>query len=204
MRTKLEIVLGSGSLVCMLVAAGSAAPQRVLKGNEPPFPPTSGTAKIVLTLPPSAIENSLEELCGSSSLIVDGFVQSTLTPWINGKSLETDVILLIRSVLKGNLTGQQLLVSQPGGVLGQFKEDSPQYSLMQPGEHYILFLERDNRTGVPVREGLPRYHIMGSFIGSFRIEAEKVHLNPGTGDSLRRKYDGADLQETLGEINGCL
>src|SRR5258708_23124599 len=122
MRTKRESVLGSVSLVCMLVAAGSAAPQRVLKGNVPPFPPTSGTVEILLTPPPSAMKNSLEELCGSSSLIVDGFVQSTLTPWIHGNSLETDLILLIRSVLKGKLTGQQLLVSQTAASSGSSKK----------------------------------------------------------------------------------
>src|SRR3972149_3377364 len=96
-KCSLVVFLMSGALLSSAIAA----PQRPTKGNEPSWPPANGTATTMISLAPGAMPESFQRLCDASLLIVEGYVQSIFPPWINGKSLETDAVLLVTRVLKG-------------------------------------------------------------------------------------------------------
>ena len=96
--------------------------QRVVAGTPPaPYPPPNATATFFLDLPPGYEPKSSEQLCDSSTLIVDAYVQSVLPPRQNGRRLETDAIVLVNQVLKGSDSIQQVVISQRGGYLDNTK-----------------------------------------------------------------------------------
>jgi hypothetical protein len=175
--------------------------QRRVAGTDPP---ASGTARFVIHPSPNSQPESLNELCASSRLIVDAFVHSTFPARNLGRLLETDVVLLVTQTLKGSASPQQVVVAQRGGVVGEHKQLPTQYSLMQPGERYIIFLTDDPRQNVPVRVGIPRYWITGQWVGILRVDAGAVHMSSGTPTSLRDKYDRMNLEQFLGEITSCI
>jgi len=151
--------------------ASTAFAQRVVKGVEPPFPPQHGTASLTLDVNPDALTDSIEKLADRSLLIVEGHVQAVFPPWIRSQSFETDAMILITRVLKGSISEKQVVVSQAGGIMGDVKILPTQYSLMQTGEHYILFLQNESRTFAPAHPGIPRYSIIGGGIsGTVRVD----------------------------------
>jgi hypothetical protein len=177
---------------------------RVRKGEQPPWPPASGTAEFFLDFPPGYLPESLKQLCDSSRLIVDGYVQTIFPPReASPRSLETDAVLLVSQVLKGTDAGK-VVVAQRGGVIGQFKEVPHQYALLQLGEHYIAFLIDDKRPNLPVRVGIPRYGITGAFVGLFRVDGDKIHLSSGIPSVLRTRYEGMNPEQAMTEIRTCV
>jgi hypothetical protein len=118
---------------------------RVPRGKVPEFPPKSGTATLMVNrgpLPPNFRGEMLEYLCDSSNLIITGTVESS-SVWVNGRGLVTDSVLHVDSIIKGAQTASRVVVSQSGGAMGEFNIVTEQYSLMQSGERYVLFLEQD-------------------------------------------------------------
>ena len=111
-------------------------------GGEPPPPPPSpppNSSTFTLSLAPGYLPKSFDELCDSSTLIVEAYVQSILAPRQNVRYpsgmqlrqersrpifmyLETDAILLVSQVLKGPEAIREVVISQKGGVLGQYTE----------------------------------------------------------------------------------
>jgi hypothetical protein len=179
----------------------TAFAQRVVKGAEPPFPPQHGTASLTLYVNPDADPDSIEKLADQSLLIAEGYVQSVFPPWIRNQSFETDAMILVTRVLKGSLSGEQVVVSQAGGIMGDVKILPTQYSLMQTGEHYILFLKSDPRTFGPTHPGIPRYSIAGGGVaGMVRVDGQNIHVSEGTRDVFRSKYEGLSFVEALTAI----
>ena len=179
----------------------TAFAQRVVKGAEPPFPPQHGTASLIVDVNPDALPDSIEKLADRSMLIVEGYVQTVFPPWIRYQSFETDAMILVTRVLKGSLSGEQVVVSQAGGILGDVKILTDQYSLMKTGEHYILFLQDETRTFAPVHPGIPRYSIIGASIsGAVRVDGQNIHVNEGNGDVFKKKYEGLSFDEAFTAI----
>jgi hypothetical protein len=196
-------LLGVLVVATIATAAALVAPQRPPKGKGPEsFPPSIGTAYFDLDFAPGALPGSLDQLIENSSLIVDGYVQSVIPPWVEveGQFLNTDVIVLVTRILKGTLPEKQIVVSQIGGTLGQFTQVPSQYTVMQQGEHVVLFLAPDVRANTPVHAEIPRFAIRGEFVGLFRERDGKVQLSKGTPAGLREKYDGMDLQQVLSDV----
>ena len=187
-------------LLLMLVAAAFVSAQaqqqqgRPLKGSE--SLPSSGTSTLIVDAASSP--TTLVRLTHSADLIVDAQVISVSSRQIAPSlpNLETDVLVGVSEVFKGDPSIRELVVTQSGGVLGQYREISAQYSLMQPGERYFLFLVKDTRTELPQIENFPRYGIRGVWSGMFRIDANgNVRVAPATAESLKRQVDG--LPSTL-------
>jgi hypothetical protein len=178
--------------------ASTAFAQRVVKGGEPPFPPQHGTASLTLDVNPDVDPDSIEKLADQSLVIVEGYVQAVFPPWIWERSFKTDAMILVTRVLKGSLSGVQVVVSQNGGIMGEVKILPTQYSLMQAGEHYFLFLTNDSRTYAPTHAGIPRYLIAGGGVaGTVRVDGKTIHVSEGTRDVFRNKYEGASFDEAL-------
>ena len=185
----------------------------------PPSPPPSGVT-FDLLLAPGSLPGSFEELCDSSILIVEAYVQSVLAPrqdlrYPSGTQLlqersfpifhylETDAILRVSEVLKGPESIRQVVLSQKGGVLGSYTELPAQYDLMQRGKHYILFLADEARSDLPDVRGIPRYALNGAWTGMFRIDEGGVHMSPDTAEAIREQFDGRSSQDVITEIQRC-
>lgn len=150
-------------------------------------------------MPPALIP-----LCQRSNLIIQGQVASVLPARKLGlRSLETDVIVTVSSVLKGTSEAPQVVISPRGGTIGQFTEQPTQYDLMKPGERYILFLTDDDRKNIPAVPGIPRHWITGFWAGIFRVDGQTLHLPSGAPKMLRDKYDSADVQTAFKDITAA-
>ncbi len=206
------------------------------EGGGPPPPPSWPSNSVSLALPlagpppdsvsfslphaPGLLPRSIEELCDSSILIAEVYVQSVLSPRegvrnLSGigilqegsfpffRFLETDSILAVSRVLRGSESIRQVVISQKGGVVGSYSELPIQYHLMQPAERYILFLADEARTDLPDVRGIPRYALNGSWTGLFRINENILHLSPDTADVIREQFDGRSSQDVTTEIQRC-
>ena len=177
---------------------------RVRRGERPAFPPERGTAHLSVDLsplPPSFRGEMLEYLCSFSTLIITGTVESS-SVWVNGRGLETDSVLRIDSVIKGTETASRVVVAQSGGTIGEFKIITEQYSLMEAGERYILFLQEDRRNQLPPQQSdIRRYGITRAWEGTFRIDdQQKVRLAAAAPAVLREKYEGMQIDEAMTHI----
>ncbi len=163
----------------------------------------------------AGISKTIEDLSDSSPMIVEVYVQSVFPATEVGRTLETDVRLRVERIIKGASPGPEIVVSQMGGVLGDRRQLTTQFSLMQAGEHYVLFLESppppsnvQPRTiylppPVPVQRpdrGLPRFKIKGEFVGLMRIEGESVRWSAGMPPEWKAKYDGQNARKSLSEL----
>ena len=213
MRHKWVFVLLAALAVGTVSAFQTVKPPLGLQqGGRPPFPPQSGTAYFNLDYAPGApgtpgTMQSLDALVEGSSLIVEGYVQSVQTPFVDGPFLHTDVIVLVSRVLKGSIQENQVIISQAGCTLGQFTQMTDDYEILKQGEHVVLFLTKNTRTNdmngkpLPVYAGIPRLAITGNFVGLFRERGGKGDLSHGTPAQLRNIYQGVDLQQVLNDIS---
>ena len=129
---------------------------------------------------------TLEALIDFSPIIVEATVESAF-PVIDRRPLTSDFLIRVNKVVKGNLTSNQIAVHQFGGTLGGRTADPGQYSLMLPGERYILFLIGNALPNLPDR-GVPRYDLAASFYGLARIEGSQVTWSKGMPETWRTTY----------------
>jgi hypothetical protein len=67
--------------------------------------------------------------------------------------------------------------------------------MMQPAEHYILFLRSENRRNLLERPGMVRFALTGECGGSFRImDDNTIKLARATSSALRATYQGKPVQ----------
>ncbi len=180
------IVLIAASL--NLVAQSQTSPSGPRSLAPPPVPRGIG----LLTVDVFPEPQSLKQLTDMSSLIVEGVVEKVMPSRGAGQTwIETDFVLGIARALKGSAEGPTIVISQMGGKVGDSTSQPTQYSLVQPGEQYILFLKEDDRTTVPSVAGLKRYGIVGAWSGLLFVGADGLlHTDPKYHDLLRKKYEG--------------
>ena len=145
--------------IFVLVAQALSAQDRVIKGQEPAFPPVSGEGQFILHPSRRSQSKSLKELVDASQIIVDATVQQVLPARVFPRRLETDVVLSTNRVIKGPEALTAFVVSQNGGVVGGFTEEPRQYSMMQTGEHYLIFGKGEDRQ---LFRPLAAYHVTKS------------------------------------------
>lgn len=143
--------------LCIMLIAAMLPASYAQEGRRRPgdAPPAEGHAQLHITPKPNQIPRSLKELCDSSTLIVEGTVRTALPAReTSPRAFETDVLIDVNIMLKGSNTIQQVLVSQRGGTKGGLVVTPVQYSLLQPGEQYLLFLTEDQRPNIPHMPGM--------------------------------------------------
>jgi hypothetical protein len=182
-------------LALMLGFAGAQPQKQDLKR----YPPESGSVTVGVDPAPAGQLRSFQQLCDSSDLIAEATVRSTTTK-VRDESLETDVLLTIDRIFKGPVSVSQAMITQSGGVIGRYSERSSQYALMKIDEKYLVFLNSEPQFGPNAAFYAPRYRIAGNYVGMFRIDGPYVHLAPGAPRVLRDKYEGANLDKVLSEI----
>lgn len=149
----------------------------------------------------------LPELAQRSSGIVHGTVVGAASRWNDDRSLIlTDVRVRVDDAVKGSASGE-ILVTQPGGVIGKLKVEVPGAAAFRIGEEVILFLapdpsgrlfvngldhgryrvQRDPETGVARVEGLSTESLQ--MLRSAGAEIVAGDVSTGTLD-LNRFLDG--------------
>ncbi|HEU0141645.1 MAG TPA: hypothetical protein VFQ79_18120 [Bryobacteraceae bacterium] len=189
-------------LIVLTALAGMAQQGRVGRGQPPP---NQGSALLHITPTPSQIFSSLKDLAAASLLIVEGTVKATLpSRETSPRALETDAVIAVRRVLKGPADVREVVISQRGGSRGGLVVMPAQYSLVQPGEHYVLFLTEDSRPDIPDVPGVRRYLVTGLWTGLFRFQEGKMHTDARKVDPLRAKYEGVSAEEIIEEVKASL
>jgi hypothetical protein len=193
------------TLILWLAVAAPCIAQdgRVRAGQEPPWPPVSGTVKFIGDPGPFRIlanQSPLERLCDWSDLVIDGLVTVAFPSRSPSRgTLQTDFLISVTRVLKGPATLRQIMVSQMGGSIGDFHLVTDQYALMQTGEQYILFLQHDDRPSTPQRPGIPPYYVTRSWAGLGRVVDGKIQLGTTAPGELST-YDGVNAESLRSEI----
>jgi hypothetical protein len=134
-----------------------------------------------------------------SSLIVEGVVEKVMPARGPGQTwIETDSVINIAQTFKGSTEGSAIAIAQMGGKAGGATSQPTQYSLVQPGERYILFLSPDDRNALPSVAGLKRYDVTAAWAGLLFVGADGlIHTDPKYNDPLRKKYEGKTKAEMI-------
>jgi hypothetical protein len=163
--------------------------------SSPPVPPGAGFIVDVLPVP-----QSLKQLVDMSSLIVETVVEKVM-PSRRGAAqtwLETDSVIRIAQTLKGSAGSSTIVIAQMGGRDGGAADQPTQYSLVQPGERYILCLKEDDRTTLPSVAGLKRYDVTAPWAGLLFAGADGlIHTDAQYPDPLRKKYECKSKAEMI-------
>jgi hypothetical protein len=178
--------------------------QEPTKTTDPRLP-VRGRARLSITPMPGQIPASLRQLCNTSALIIEGVVDKVLPPRETSPgSLETDAIISVNQTLKGSVALKQLVISQRDGTLGDLDVRPTEYSLVQPGERYLLFVTEDARAKIPAVPGLKRYLISGIWSGLFYFEEGRMLVRADVSDRLREKYEGLTEDQIMKDVMEAL
>ncbi len=174
---------------------------RSAKAPEPPEPRGSARFFVMLSDP----SPNLEKITRNAQLIVDVTVEKILGPRLRNPSVansfNTDVLLSVNRVLRGQLGESKIITFHWGGTNGYFEAQAVQDPPMRPGERYIFFLKSDRRPGLPTYSipGASRYYRVGIWNGSFGIRREKVFAAPRAAPALK-EHSGMDLAEFVRDV----
>lgn len=200
----LRCVIRLLSVIVVSVALPVTAQQTPAKHTAPVSPSPKGNGVLHVTLAPWQRVSTLKELCAKSTLIIYGTIKQTFPSrelgGVNPGYLETDALLEVEGMLKGVPSQQRLVVSQAGGSTAQYSIRPAQYSLMQPGKHYLVFLTEDTRPSAPPVSGAKRYIITGAWSGLFTFESGRMLMDADEPDSLRQQFSGLSLDEVMKAI----
>ena len=119
---------------------------------------------LLLSLSASAttmLRADLPELARSADTIVHGTVRRMESRWSgDGRRILTDVEIQVTETLKGQ-PGGTVLVTQPGGRVGDIGQQVSGLASFTPGEEVVLFLER---------RGTRSFRVAGMAQGKYKVQ----------------------------------
>lgn len=119
---------------------------------------------LLLSLAASAttmLRADLPELAQTSDAIVHGTVRRVESRWSgDGRRIVTDVEIQVTEALKGE-AGSTVLVSQPGGRVGDIGQQVSGLASFAPGEEVVVFLER---------RGKQAFRVSGMVQGKYQVQ----------------------------------
>ncbi|HEX5752059.1 MAG TPA: hypothetical protein VFZ09_37925 [Archangium sp.] len=119
---------------------------------------------LLLSLAASAttmLRADLPELAQSSDAIVHGTVRRVESRWSgDGRRIITDVEIQVTEALKGQASGT-VLVTQPGGRVGDIGQRVSGLAAFTPGEEVVVFLER---------HGKQAFRVSGMVQGKYQVQ----------------------------------
>lgn len=163
---------------------------------------------------------SLRDLVGQAQVILTGTVTS-LDAYVHRRAVEpgrpvdcgsvrTDAIVRVDTVLKGDTSFTQILVSQRGGETPERASVPQQFDLLRKNDRLVLFLTPWENAELPDRGGLPRFVITGVWTGAFRVEPggvlghyEQIRGSTGSNPVLKA-YSGRQVEEFLAEVRDLI
>jgi hypothetical protein len=119
---------------------------------------------LLLSLAASAttmLRADLPELAQTSDAIVHGTVRRVESRWSgDGRRIITDVEIQVTEALKGQ-AGGTVLVTQPGGRVGDIGQRVSGLATFTPGEEVVVFLER---------RGKQAFRVSGMVQGKYQVQ----------------------------------
>lgn len=119
---------------------------------------------LLLSLAASAttmLRADLPELARTSDAIVHGTVRRVESRWSgDGRRIVTDVEIQVTEALKGQ-AGSTVLVTQPGGRVGDIGQRVSGLASFTPGEEVVVFLER---------RGTQAFRLSGMAQGKYQVQ----------------------------------
>jgi hypothetical protein len=180
-----------------LGVANSQPPPPNSRPIYPPGQPHGVVGQLIVDVLP--VPQSLKQLTDMSSLIVEGVVEKVMPSRGDGNTwIETDSVINIAQTFKGSIGGSAIVIAQMGGEVADVTSQPTQYSLVQPGERFILFLSPDDRKALPSIAGLKRYDVTAAWAGLLLVGADGlIHTDPKYDDPLRKRYEGKSKVEMI-------
>jgi hypothetical protein len=192
---KIFIAITIGLTAKMITLAQNPSPSRVLAGTQVS---KRGTGTTILEF--AYVPQTLKELRDYSEVIVEGIVESKMPAREHGPGLETDVLVTVNRVVKGDPTLQRIVLTEQGGTLGAYQQIIQDDNPMRASEHYVFFLLPDKRVDIPTIPGRKRYTAVCASIGKTRIIGAKVVLSEASSRSLKDTYNGVSMEQFLNSI----
>ena len=189
------VVIAIGLIAQTVTFAQNPSPSRVIAGTQVP---KRGTG--ITHLEFAFVPQTLKELRDYSELIVEGTIESKMPAREHGPGLETDVLVTVDRVVKGEPTLQRIVLTEQGGTLGAYQEIIQDDSPMRSGEHYVFFLLSDKRNDIPAIAGRRRFTVVCASIGKARIIGTKIVISPASSRSLKDAYDGVTPDQFMNSI----
>ena len=168
---------------------------------------------LLLCLPASAttmLRADLPELAQSSDAIVHGTVRRVESRWSgDGRRIVTDVEIQVTEALKGQ-PGSSVLVTQPGGQVGDIGQVVSGLASFSPGEEVVVFL---------VRHGAQAFRVTGMAQGKYQVQrsadgksamavpaptGDTLLLDPVTRQPTRSSLQALSLTELKSSIRTAL
>jgi hypothetical protein len=119
---------------------------------------------LLLALPASAtslLRAEVPELSRKADAVVQGTVRRVQSRWAaGGRRIVTDVEIQVSDVLKGS-PGRTVVVTQPGGRVGDIGQRVSGLASFDEGEEVVVFLQRRGRDA---------YSVRGMAQGKFRVQ----------------------------------
>ncbi|AKJ05450.1 hypothetical protein ATI61_102507 [Archangium gephyra] len=126
------------------------------------------------------LRTDLPELAQTSEAIVHGTVRRVESRWSgDGRRIITDVEIQVTEALKGQ-AGGTVLVTQPGGRVGDIGQRVSGLASFTPGEEVVVFLER---------RGKQAFRVSGMVQGKYQVQRSEdgksaMAVPEPTGDAL--------------------
>ncbi len=168
---------------------------------------------LLLCLPASAttlLRADLPELSQTADAIVHGTVRRVESRWSgDGRRIVTDVEIQVTESLKGQ-AGNMVLVTQPGGQVGDIGQKVSGLASFTPGEEVVLFLER---------RGTQAFRVSGMAQGKYKVQrseggtramavpepaGDALLLDPSTGQPTTSSQHTMSLSELKASIRTAL
>lgn len=164
---------------------------------------------LLLSLAASAttmLRADLPELAQTSDTIVHGTVRRVESRWSgDGRRILTDVEIQVTEALKGQ-AGSTVLVTQPGGRVGDIGQKVSGLASFTPGEEVVVFLER---------RGTQAFRLSGMAQGKYQVQRTEggksaMAVPEPTGDVLlldpdtRQPTDSSRRSLSLPELKAAI
>ena len=114
--------------------------------------------------------------------------------------LETDAVFLVGTAIKGRIGGKEIVVSQRGGRREDLVVTPAQYSMLEPGEEYILFLIENPKGAISREKTLKHYWVVGAWYGLFPFESGRMRVKAQTPDAFRQAFEGMTIEQVIAEL----
>lgn len=198
MNTTRPLVIFLATSFVLLAQEPTRARARVPAGE--PFP-TTGTADYIVTPNPKDIPATLKALVEMSALVIEGTVVRSLpSREPEPRIFHTDAVVQVDELIKGNVAARQILVSQLGGASIGMSMRPVQYTLLEKGERYILFLKPEpSGLSGPV-QGKDRFVVSGVWSGLFRSDNGTMAVTGERIDSLRASFSGKTIESIKDDV----
>jgi hypothetical protein len=122
------------------------------------------------------IEMSLKDLVRASDLVIQGRVVKTSSRWGDEKhsTIWTDYVIKVRDVLRGNVQGDSIVMTQQGGALeGKILRVGSNPELLEGDEVILMLAKADFLHGMARGDSRPKYTIVGVAQGTYYLSRDR-------------------------------